>query len=489
MKFKLALSFAFLMFCVSAISAQTELTIRKKMSIKVAGMPEMAALPDGFADPFKGRSTVTYIKGSRMRTDTRRESRKMFGGKELITDSTIVQCDKRRSVTFNSKKKKYFQESLSPQNTAANIKDTKKGGYITITGGVTDTGERAKLFGYDARHYKEKYTMTPSKNACQRETMTIEIEGWYADAPEFSCPTQRKPREFQMEEDCFDEVDFQVKGNGITGIPLREIKKISIGGQTMIIEEEAISITRDAIADSMFEPPANYRAANTLKEVQDDSPDEANDATAPTPDVPPAPQTANDTPTFAVPKAGVERVVGPKAPGIIRIGVAKPKITTPDTKKDPESGFDIAFATTNSLIESLKAQNVEAIELKTDSPENEAAEKSCDYIMFANVTQKRDGGFGFGKMIALGAISSVGGMVPGVGGMVASTVASQVMGTAMMKNAKAKDAFTLDYKVVGLDKSILAQAMSKAKTEKDGDDVLTPQIQQASKNVLGKINK
>lgn len=107
----------------------------------------------------------------------------------------------------------------------------------------------------------------------------------------------------------------------------------------------------------------------------------------------------------------------------------------------------------------------------------------------ATVAQKRGGGGMFGKMIGMGAVSAASVFVPGIGGMVASTIASQVMSRTMMKNAKAKDEFTLDYKVVGMDKVILTQAIVKNKAEKDGDDVLTPQIQQASKTVLAEIAK
>ncbi len=487
MKFNIALAIIALLLCISNGYGQTELTIKKKTSMKIPGMPDMPAMPGGMSDPMKARTSTTYIKGSRMRTDMRFEQMKMLGGRETVTQTTIIQCDKRRTVSYNSKKKKFYQESISPIETAATTKNAKKGGYITITGSVVDTGERAKLFGFDARHLKETYTMTPSKNACQKEAMTIEIEGWYADVPEFSCPIQRKPSEFRMNDECFDDVDFQIKGNGISGIPLREIKKLNMGGMSMIMEEETISLTKTPISDSMFEPPTGYRAANTLKEVEDDSPDDSGGATETTP-VESAPvSTGNPAPTFALPVAGIDR--GPKKPGAIRIGIAKPKVTTPDTKKDPDAGSDIAVAAANSLVVYLRDEKVDAIILETDFPANEGVEKGCDYLFFADVTQKRGGGGIFGKMVLMGAVSAASVFVPGIGGMVTSTIASQIMSRTMMKNAKAKDEFTLDYRVVDMNKAVLTQAATKTKTERDGDDVLTPQIQQASKTVLAEIAK
>ena len=144
----------------------------------------------------------------------------------------------------------------------------------------------------------------------------------------------------------------------------------------------------------------------------------------------------------------------------------------------------------DSLVESLRGENIEAIRLETDAPESEAKQKECDYFFYANVTQKRGGGGGmFGKMAAMGAMSAVGMIIPGVGGMIASTVASQVMGQQMGKAAKAKDEFTFDYKVTDLNNVVLSQAATKTKARQDGEDMLTPQIKRASKTVLEKLNK
>ena len=95
----------------------------------------------------------------------------------------------------------------------------------------------------------------------------------------------------------------------------------------------------------------------------------------------------------------------------------------------------------------------------------------------------------FKSMVLMGAATMAGAMIPGVGGLIASTVASQVMGQTMGKMAKAKDEFSLDYKVVDMDKAVLSKAVTKNKTEKDGEDVLTPQIKQASVAVLAEIAK
>ena len=112
--------------------------------------------------------------------------------------------------------------------------------------------------------------MTPSKDACMKNTITYEVDGWYADYEEFLCPITRPKQEFMTDKGCFDEFDFQNKG-GIAGIALKETKKFLMQGQMLIMEEEAVEILKTPLADSLFEPPADYKAANSLKEVEDDS--------------------------------------------------------------------------------------------------------------------------------------------------------------------------------------------------------------------------
>lgn len=488
MKFKIGLSLVVLMLFVSANFAQTELTIKKKTSMKIPGMEEMPKMPAGAKNPLEPRTSTVYIKGARMRTDSQMQVPKisMFGGgMKTVTFTNIVQCDKQRTVTFNSDKKKYYQDSFGGAS-VQDVQKLKKGGYVTMSGSVTDTGNRAKLFGYEAKHLKQTFTITPSANACMKEAITVESEGWYADLPEFTCPMKRKVQDYQTDNKCYDEVIDEVKG-AITGFALKEIKTITMQRQTITVEEEVTSINKTTLADSLFDAPANYTAANTLKEIQDDTGGESNaQMGVPTSTNTP---TNSSTSSFPMPAAGVETApVGEKKAGTIRIGVVMPKVTTPESKNDPDAGNDIAIATRNYLVESLKAEKVEAIAMESDSVD-EAKNRNCDYIFYANVTHKRGGGGMFKSMVLQGAIMAGSMMVPGIGGIIASTVASQVMGQTMGKAAKAKDEFTLDYNVVGMDKTVLSKATSKKKTEKDGEDVLTPQIQQASITVLGEIAK
>ncbi|NJM53361.1 MAG: hypothetical protein HC846_08180 [Blastocatellia bacterium] len=81
MKYKLALSLLVLMLFGSANFAQTELTIKKKTSMKIPGMESMQ-MPAGTKSPFEPRTSTVYIKGARMRSDMQMQVPKMsgFGG-------------------------------------------------------------------------------------------------------------------------------------------------------------------------------------------------------------------------------------------------------------------------------------------------------------------------------------------------------------------------------------------------------------------------
>ena len=465
--------------------AQTEIQIKKTTSMKIPGMPSM---PAGMVNPMQNQTSIDYIKGSRMRTDSKHEEAKRFGtGKRMVTDTTIIQCDKQRRISFNTKNKKYFVDPMSGQAgspsgpSASDPKSVKKGGYVTISGGVTDTGERAKLFGYNAKHLKQTITITPSKDACQKEAMKIDIDGWYIDLPEWSCPVRRKPTEFQTSDvKCYDKVDFQMRGE-ITGVPVKEIKTLTMDGMTMNIEEEALEITKVPLSDAMFEPPAGYTAANTMKEVDEE--EDGSVITAEERTIPEAATTTTAT-TLSVPKGGVEKteVAVVKAPGMIRIGIAKPVVKLAD-KDTAEAADDLGDAAIGLLIESLKAANIEAVPLSGD-PDADAKKLDCDYVVYTNFAQKHGGGGLLGKIVTAN-MAAMTGKSPQTD--TNPTEASAVMTRVMSGLTKGNDEFSWDYKVTRLDKTVVSGAKGKSKANFDTEDVLTPKIRDASKAILTQV--
>lgn len=453
--------------------------------MKIPGMP---AMPEGMANPMAPRPSTQYIKGTRMRTDMSYDQQKRFGGKQKITQTTIQQCDKQKRITFNNKNKKYYSEPMSGQastsaQSSSSAKPVRKNGVVTITGGVTDTGERAKLFGYNAKHLKQSITMTPGKDACQKETLKIEIDGWYIDLPEYSCPVRRKPTEFQMGTGCYDDVDFQMKGE-ISGVPVKEFKTLTMQGMTMNIEEEALEIIKRPLSDDLFEPPANYKAANFLKEVEEEEDDTSTDTG---PQTRPEPATTNNTTTLALPRGGVENVSAiRKKPGTIRIGIAKPEVQLAD-KDSTDAASTIGDAVVGLFEESLKGQDIGAVELSSDSTDADAKRLECDYIIYANITQKHGGGGLFGKIVTAH-VAAIKGVGPNTNGTNQSA-ATVAMMQAMSGVTKGRDEFTLEYKFTKPDKTVVSTAKAKSKANFDTEDVLTPNIKEASKAVLASAKK
>ena len=113
MKFKLVFSFLVLVFCVGMGLAQTELTIKKKTSFNFPGMEMLPAGTKKEMDETLSRNNTVYIKGSKMRTDMVANLRKRTGSREKVTYSNILRCDQQRIVSFNSKKKKYYQDDYT----------------------------------------------------------------------------------------------------------------------------------------------------------------------------------------------------------------------------------------------------------------------------------------------------------------------------------------------------------------------------------------
>ena len=178
----------------------------------------------------------------------------------------------------------------------------------------------------------------------------------------------------------------------------------------------------------------------------------------------------------------------PKKEGVIRIGIVSPLA---------DMGTDFSFSDTpmavrNTLQVALTEEKIETIFLESALPEKEAKLKKCDYIFFSKVIRKKSGG-GFGGMGMLGGLAGMAGMIPGVGiaGAIAASAASTAISVASMSGGfKKKDEVGFEYRVLAADGATIVPAtVTKQKAQKDGEDVLTPQIAQAAKVTLEKLVK
>jgi hypothetical protein len=173
----------------------------------------------------------------------------------------------------------------------------------------------------------------------------------------------------------------------------------------------------------------------------------------------------------------------------IRLGLTTVKTTAVGEGIDARQ---FGAAIQNSLGEYLKSPNVELvpIEAKLQSAiDAEAKEKAVDYLISATVLHKKGGGFGMFKSIApvLGQVAPVAGM----GGSVAGAVAGQVAATAIMtaaamsQNVKAKDSVELNVSMQKTgDKSNFLTKHLKGKAKSDGEDIITPLIEQTAQAII-----
>lgn len=488
------------------VSAQTGIKIVKKTQMKIPGMPTMDSNMGQTNNARKAinqlnslnapkRETV-YIKNQRMRTDS--DGVAVAGGiftAKMVdqVESNIVQCDKQRSIRFNSRKKKYFvtpfdagSSTANSGKSAASIQSGK--GFVNVTNTVTDTGERMKLFGYDARHLKQTIIFDSSKSSCKQGNMKMEIDGWYVDLPEFSCPL--KSETIEMPEgggDCSDEIRVTNKGVKLSGVALKEISTMTVDGQrdySIVRTSEVIELTKTPLEASLFEPPAGYSPANNKAEISDDNSNASGNQQsnypanypASMPDLNGGNYTTN--PTLAPPTAGTgeQKAVAPKKAGTIRIGVLLPQADFTQTKSQQKTGetTDNSALIQAAFVKSLTNQNVEAVALSAEAvfeAKSEAERLGCDYLLVSSLTKKK-GGSMFSQIIPMVA----GAIIPG----------ADLLGRAI----KAKDKVTLEYQLVKAEQNApMSNGKLESRAAKDGEDIITPMISQSSTAILSQVKK
>ncbi|MBC7796025.1 MAG: hypothetical protein H7Z37_04025 [Pyrinomonadaceae bacterium] len=490
------------------ISAQTGIKIVKRTQMQIPGMPYIdpgqaktgnakKAIDKVNAVNAPKRETV-YIKNQRMRTDS--DGVSVVGGmltRKMVdqVESNIVQCDKQRSIRFNSRKKKYFvtpfdagSSTANSGKTAASVQSGK--GFINVTNTVTDTGERMKLFGYDARHLKQTIIFDSSKSSCKQGNMKMEIDGWYADVPEFSCPLKSETTEMPDGGGCNDEFRVTNKGVKLSGVALKEITTMTMDGQKdgIVRTSEVVELTKTPLEASLFEPPAGYSPANNKAEISDDDSNASSNQQnnqpnnyptnypASMPDLSGGNYTAN--PTLAPPNAGTgeQKTVAPKKAGTIRIGVLSPQADFTQTKSQQKTGemTDNSQLIQAAFVKALTNQNVEAVALSGGAvfeAKSEAAQLGCDYILVSSLTKKK-GGSMFSQIIPMVA----GAIIPG----------ADLLGRAI----KAKDKVTLEYQLVKAEQNApMSNGKLESRAAKDGEDIITPMISQSSTAILSQVKK
>ena len=186
----------------------------------------------------------------------------------------------------------------------------------------------------------------------------------------------------------------------------------------------------------------------------------------------------------------------PKKPGVIRIGVVEPKAQM----GQGNSGSNVAEPLRAMIVQYLGGPTIEVLPIAAMLPsqiEAEAKAKDCDYFVYSNISQKmKSGPMGFLKKA--GPLAQMTSMIPIVGGMAsmsgamagaaASTAISGAASVAGTVKAKSEVAFDYELMIPGNAKPVLANT-AKAKAREDGEDIITPLIEQAATAIVAEITK
>jgi hypothetical protein len=187
----------------------------------------------------------------------------------------------------------------------------------------------------------------------------------------------------------------------------------------------------------------------------------------------------------------------PKQEGIIRIGVVTIK-----TKFQQETASqDMAEVIRTRWYSYLDGPTIELIPMEARIPLQiniEANKKECDYVLYSTVSQKTKGSF-FGKFVKVAVPVLTSSIPVGVGGTTGNSIfqsikqsvkegakeAAKNMANEAATKIKAKDQVTLDFSLVKVNASAPAMAKSlKVKAAADGEDIISPLIEQAAGQIL-----
>ena len=531
----MSMRFARLCFCFSALVTIAMATgaedLHFKKSISVEGN--------------KVSTSETWVKGGRERTVTASPAGNIVTLRQCDLKRTVTLNEQSQSyLVLKDAEDESLNKDAALMMTGGPAPTS--GGSITQTVTLTDTGERKQMSGYAARHLKTKVVLESSADACTKTNQTYEIDGWYADiakAP-LSCAQSLPP--IRQGSNCADRVIVRRKGAGKPGYPLHEIVTLQNEGSAPTkIEVVTSDISKESANSELFDVPAAYHEVHSETELYvaalpqaapSGSAQQANSMPAGVPNVTqmmaPAPPGMNAHGGITSPmamlqgmvgKAGgssgmqgvasgapvpVPQALGPKAPGKIRIGVAPAQAQMGQGNTSQE---DYGTPVRNAIILMMNGPAIEITALDARIPiqlQAEAQQKECDYVLMSNVAVKRNASTGLGKFMKAGSMAAnftpVGMMAHTMTSMNGALAAQAVMQTAAMTTQqqamsqlsgfngqiKSKDEVSIQYQLIstGQSQPKLDNTL-RGKSKSDGEDVLTPLLQQAATTILTEVSK
>jgi len=325
--------------------------------------------------------STTMIKGLRERSETN-----MSMGGMNMSQTSITQCDLRRTIQINDRARKYMISPMDSDESTASTTGTdaaamsgpsRRGGDVTMSVNTTDTGERKEMFGFTARHLKRTMISQSSPDACQQQHMKIETDGWYINLEYgLSCPSQRPPQRPGMASTgCRDRYQYKHNGPSNLGYPLIETTTMygADGSATFTMTKEVIELSRQTLDAALFDVPAGYTLANNQQEMNG------------TPSMAEIMAMAGQQPGQTNSESGQSSMAGmpstTKTTGKARVGVVEINNKT----KSSVSTDSLR----EQLVAALNGEGVDAISLNASSAseaEIEAKAKGCAYILYSDIS-------------------------------------------------------------------------------------------------------
>jgi hypothetical protein len=199
--------------------------------------------------------------------------------------------------------------------------------------------------------------------------------------------------------------------------------------------------------------------------------------------------------------------LGPKAPGKIRIGIAPAQA---QLGQGNNAQSDYGTPIRNAIVYTMNGPAVEIAPLDAHIPiqlQAEAQQKQCDYILVSHVTVKHSNS-SFDKYMRMGNAAAnfnpMVGMTRSLGALATQAAAQAATQAAVMTaqqqvasqlssfngQIKSKDDVTVDYQLypTGQAEPKLQNSL-KGKAKSDGEDVLTPLLEQEATGVLTEVTK
>jgi hypothetical protein len=449
--------------------------------------------------------STTYIKGKRQRAEQN------VGGNQTIN---ITQCDLRRNVQIMPQAQTFLIDAwqMAQNDAPTNVNGTtktqstvaEKGGTVTYTYTTKDTGERKQMFGYTARHLIITMEGKSSPDACTQVNTKMVTDGWYIDAAfALSCDMDRYKNYNPYNNEnpgCRDRYETKQIGTAKQGYPVYQKMTMfdQSGKETYSFINEVVELSNTTLEAALFDVPQGYREVKNSSELYASMSSQNSNSSS---------YNTSNNGDSAGNVSGLNSSVknmaskpqnnsvelGAKKEGVVRIGLASVKT---GSVGEAMNAAELAGAIQNTLSQYLKTPQVELVQLEAKLPsaiDQEAKSKECDYVIYANVSHKKGGGgFGFGKAlgsIAGSAISTVG--YGSTAGAIASHTASTVIYTAASAagRVKAKDELTLDIKVNTTGGATTLAKQYKAKAKSDGEDIISPIIEQAAQAIIDAVAK